>query len=218
MAQVQVGKTYNLQMLADEIDKRNGLANRATIIYVLQELADVLQAVLVGGDAADLGGLVTLKPSIRGTMQADGTFSDGSNTLAVTASVGPVLKDATLRATPEKIGGTALPTIESVANEVDYTEGVLYGGGTNAAIRGKFLNFDPSASDEGVFLSCPEYEGDDLAVTVLKSEGGEIKCRIDGAIDAEYAAYLIFKTRQGDKNAEPVEMKQSITLKPKPMA
>lgn len=29
----------------------NGLVNRATIIYVLQEMADVLRAVLVSGDA-----------------------------------------------------------------------------------------------------------------------------------------------------------------------
>ncbi len=209
VAQVQIGKTYNLQMLADEIDKRNGLANRATIIYVLQEMADVLRTVLVNGDAADLGGLVTLKPSIRGTMLADGTFTEDTNTLAVTATVGPVLKDATLAATTEKIGGAASPEIESVKNTVTFEDGVLFGL-TTATVKGKNLGYDALASDEGLFVDAAG-----VGVEVIAATATEINFRLTGEVETETTAVLSFKTRGGDKNlTDPTVVTRTVTLKP----
>ena len=76
---------------------------------------------------------------------------------------------------------------------------------------------ETAEADEGLFISCPEYEGEDLAVTVIEATPTEISFSVAGAIDAEYPAFITLKTRRNDKNAEPVEVRHEVTLKPSPV-
>ncbi len=214
IAMVQTAKTYSLTELAELIAADGSFMDEPDIVYVLSRLSVKMQQLLITGNAVDVGGLVTLRPVITGAIEEDGSFNKELNKIRIKATVGNILREIAKDATLEKIGGTATPEITAVFNTVDFTNDVLYGGGETAEMEGKLLSFNPDATDEGLFISCPEYEGDDLSLTFIKGDNSTIKFKVNGAIDAEYTAFVSFKTRLGDKNAEPVEVKREVTVKP----
>ncbi len=219
VARVYVNNTYSLTDMANQLVQRGCMAKKPDIKYVLDSLSVLIQDLLMEGNAIDVGGLVKLTPVITGVFEKGERFNAAKHAILIKATSGKVLRKVASDSPVEKMGGTSSPTITGVTNTVDFTEDIIYGGGETAELAGKFLNFDPHATDEGLFISCPEYEGDDLTLEVLKSEDDSIKFKVNGAIDNEYSAFLTFKTRGGDKNnEEPTEVKYEVTLKPKPVA
>ncbi len=214
VAHVYTHKTYTLKELAAALKARGVSLTRGTIFYVLQELADLMQDLLAEGNAINLGGIVRLFPTIRGTFEEGETFDESKHAIVVRAIAGKVVRGAASAGPVQKVGGSVSPTITGLYNTVNFEEDILFGGGETGTVEGKFLTFDATAADEGLFISCPEYEGDDLTLDVLKSDSGAIKFKVNGAIDAEYTAFVTFATRGGDKNAEVTEIKREVTLKP----
>ncbi len=214
IARVQTDKTYSLTELAGLISADGSFMDESDLVYALSRLSVKMQQLLVSGSAVDVGGLVTLRPVITGAIEEDGSVSASTNEIRIKATVGKILRKIAKDASLEKVGGSLMPEIERIRNEVDYTLNVLYGQGTNAELKGKRLDFDSSAADEGIFISCPEYEGDDLAIEIMDKASEEVKFKVKGEIDTTYTATLTFKTRGGDKNADPVEVNREVTLKP----
>ncbi len=218
VARVYTNHTYQLKEMAEELVNRKVPLSRQLITYVLGELSDLMQSLLLQGNSINLGGLVKLQPVIKGTFAPGESFNASKHEIVVSATVGKVLRSAASAGSVERVGAELPPEITGISNTIDRQADVIYGGGTTADIQGVRLTFDQNVADEGVFITCPDYEGDDLAVALVKAGDAAITIRIDDAIDAEYTAFLSFKTRQGDKNAEPVELKREVTLKPKPVA
>ncbi len=214
IARVYANNTYDLTDMANQLAVRGCLAKKADIKYVLDALSTLMQDLLIEGNTLDVGGLVTLTPVIKGTFEDGETFNDKKHAIVVSASAGSVLRTVTSASSVERIGGTLLPVIDSVENTIDYTADTLYGSGVTANMKGKHLSFDDAATDEGVFLACSDYAGGDLSVAVIKASATEIAFRVNGEIDATYTATLTFKTRGGDKNADPITVTRTVTLKP----
>ncbi len=208
VARVQVVKTYSLTEIGEQMEERGGIATRATILYVLQELTDTIEKLLAKGNACDLGGLVKLTPVIRGVFKSGELFNADKHTIVISAQAGKVIRGAAKAGPTTKIGGSVSPTIESVKNTVTFEDGILFGL-TTATIKGKNLGFDALASDEGLFI-----DANGVGVEVIEATATEIHFRLTGEVESETAAVLTFKTRGGDKNAEPIGVAKSVTLKP----
>ncbi len=214
VARVYANNTYGLTDIAAQMITRGCLAKRPDIKYVLDYMSNVMQDLLIEGNRLDMGGLVTLEPVIKGTFEEGESFDINKHEIVVSATAGKVLRKVTSTSVTEKIGTSAQPVITEVHNTVSFEEDVLWGQGVTAIVKGKHLSFDETVTDEGIFISCPEYEGADLAIEIVKHSKTEISFKVNGEIDTTYTASLTFKTRQGDKNADPIEVKREVTLKP----
>ncbi len=212
VARVYTNKTYSLTELGALMAKHYNFMEEEDFVYTLSCMSKEMQELLIAGNAINIGDLVTLRPTIAGTFKPDQSFDADVHEIRISASCGKILRHSARNAGVEYIGTSAKPIITCIRNEKDYEENVLICG-ENAEIKGKRLNFN-EAEDEGIFISCPEYEGSDLAVKVVKAEATEIKIEVTGSIDTTYTAFLTFCTRGKDKNASVTEIKREVTFKP----
>lgn len=217
VARVYANNRYNLQDLAGLLTQRGCLAKKTEVKYVLDSLAALMEDLLVGGNTIDLAGITVLSPTIRGTFAEGESFDPKKHSIVVHATAGSVLRGVAAKGETELIGEVTMPVIESIRNQKDYTNDLIYVGGVhNFCIKGRHLDFDGDSASEGLFISCPEYEGDDLSIEVIEATATEISGCVKGAIDNTYTAFITFASRCGDKNQEPIEIKREVTLKPTP--
>ncbi len=209
VAHVYTHKTYTLKELASALKARGVSLTRGTIFYVLQELADLMQDLLAEGNAINLGGIVRLFPTIRGTFKDGEAFDDAKHAIVVRAAAGKVVRGAASAGPAQKVGGSVSPTIESVKNTVTFEDDVLFAL-TTGTVKGKNLGYDASASDEGLFVDAVG-----VGVEVIAATATEINFRLTGEVESETTAVLSFKTRGGDKNlTDPTVVTRTVTLKP----
>ncbi len=216
VARVYVNNTYSLTDLANRIVQRGSFVKKPDIKYVLDTLSEVMQDLLMEGNAIDVGGLVKLTPVITGVFEDGERFNANKHAIVIKATSGKVLRKVASDTPVEKLGGSLTSAVTAVMNMLDCLEDTLYAQGTTAVLKGKNLTFDATAADEGLTLSCPEYEGDDLAIEIIKATAGEIAFKVKGAVNDTYTAYLTLNTRHGDKNADVSSIKKEVTLAPAP--
>ena len=114
---------------------------------------------------------IVLKPVIKGSFPAkDSPFDPKANAVVATAMTKGDMRKCNLQNTQYvNVIGKPCPVIHSVADRNHQDEGVLYIGGT-VYVQGKYLEPNPAAADEGVFLLDPNTEEVVARGTVLKSD------------------------------------------------
>mgnify|MGYP000763766836 CR=1 FL=1 len=145
--------TAALGEVADAMVTRGCPYAKSYIVAVLTDMANVVGDLLRSGRAVNLGGLVTLRPTIKGTFEGEeGTFSSSANRLAVSASVGSKLRNVTMGSPTLKQSSVQLPTIEKLLNVADGSENTLCSKG-QFMLTGARLTWDDTKEDEGFFLN-----------------------------------------------------------------
>lgn len=208
-ARVDVSAPYNLDMVAREMAKGRFPFSEEDIIHVLTTFSKHAQDLLLAGNSINVGGLVTLRPSIRGTFESEGSgFSEANNRLRVTASVGSALRYATAGGQLMKLGDEKFPVLEKLINALTGEENTLtsLGAGT---LAGKNLEFDAAAEDEGLFL---ETDSGSEACTVIDQTPTRIAFRTAKAFETETPAKLVLLTRGGSATLkQPNRVELAIT-------
>lgn len=147
-----VADTAALGEVADAMVAHGCPYAKSYIVAVLTDMANVMGDLLRQGRAVNLGGLVTLRPSIKGTFEGeDGSFTSGTNRLTVSASVGVKLRGVTSGVATIKQGGVTLPSLERIVSVVDGSENTLCSEGQFIVV-GNHLTWDDEQPDEGFFL------------------------------------------------------------------
>ncbi len=209
VARVYTNRTYQLREMAEELVNRKVPLSRQLISYVLGELSDLMQSLLVQGNSINLGGLVKLTPVIKGTFAPGESFDASKHEIVVAASIGKVLRGAASTGSVEKVGAGLQPEIESIKNTVTFEDDVLFAL-TTGTVKGKNLGYDAAASDEGLFVDAAG-----VGIELIAATATEINFRLTGEVETETTAVLSFKTRGGDKNlTDPTVVTRTVTLKP----
>lgn len=194
-ARVDISAPYNLEMVAKEMAKGRFPFSEEDIVHVLTTFSKHAQDLLLAGNSINVGGLVTLRPSIRGTFESEGAgFSEAANTLRVTASVGSALRYATAGGQVMKIGDENFPVLEKLINAATGEEGSISSEGVGTLI-GRNLNFDKSAEDEGLYL---ETASATEKCSVVDDTDTRIGFRIATVFAEETDATLVLITRNGN--------------------
>ncbi len=214
--EVRVGKIeyrgkIDLAALAREIANSGFNLKQDTVVYVLQSMLKNIRQRLREGYIVDAGA-VSFRAVMKGTFPQGKLFSSKQNKIIVRATVPPKMRDITSLCQVTCVDTVKTPMITEVSNLVDMESGILFGE-SNGRIKGKCLEFDPTASDEGIRI---EGDGETFAVTILKIASEEVSFRITGSVERVYEnATLTFATRGGDRNrSEPVTVSVPIILKP----
>ncbi len=212
-ARVDTASPYNLDMIAEAMAKGRFPYSKEDVIHVLTTFCSHAQDLLKSGVSVNVGGLVFLRPTIKGTFENESDGYDAAkNQLRVKASVGSALRYATAEALVEKFGDAAFPVISEMYNTVDGLADVLYSN-AHATIEGENLAFDAGAEDEGLFVQTPD--GDTIKITPVSATAERILFLMPITYDAETSANLYFKTRMGDAARKtPVMLTQPFTGKP----
>lgn len=189
-----VADTAALGEVADAMVAHGCPYAKSYIVAVLTDMANVIGDLLRQGRAVNLGGLVTLRPSIKGTFEGeDGCFSSGTNRLTVSASVGVKLRGVTSGVATIKQGGVTLPLLERTINVADGTENTLCSGGQFIVI-GSRLMWDDTQSDEGFFLALQGVESK-CPVIVPDAKGRQPVLRTTQVMTPGDEPELWFRTR-----------------------
>ncbi len=211
-AQVDTSAPYNLDMVATEMAKGRFPFAKEDVLHVLTTFAEYARDILATGGSINVGGVVTLRPTLRGTfMNAEEGYNKAFHRLAVTASVGKVLRDATANSLVLKVGDNLFPTMTTLMNSTDGLEDTLYSQG-GGILLGKNLGFDAAADDEGLFV---ELNGMETKCDIESANAERIYFRVKNTFAEEEEGLLIFKTRSGDADrATPTRIEMPFTAKP----
>ncbi len=167
-ARVVTSETVSLAEIAKTMVANGSPYGETHIVSVLTDMANTCTALLCGGRAVDLGGLVRLRPSIRGTFESEEATVGPGHTLRVKASVGSKLRGIVSGCATQKIvrPTVALAALDSVHNVLDGSPGTLCSKGL-FFVQGRGLLWDNTKDDEGFVLNllgvetkCPVVSGD----------------------------------------------------------
>lgn len=194
-ARVDASAPYNLEMIAKLMAQGRFPYEEEDVIHVLSTFSKLAQNLLFAGYSINIGGLVTLRPSIRGAFAGpDADFDEGVNRLRVTASVGKVLRYATVGGQVMKTAVGHYPVLKWMMDAASGKVNALTSAGSGT-LHGKNLDFDAEAEDEGLWL---ETASGTEACAVLEATDEKIAFRTEATFDADTEAKLVLKTRSGN--------------------
>ncbi len=151
-ARVITGEAKQLDDVAAAMCDINGLLKPAQVRMVLDEMANAIAGLIASGEAVNLGGLITLKPAIKGRWDTD-TPKDvaASGEIVVRATAGARIRAVAEASSITRMDDALLPTLEQVFNMQNGEEGTLISEGTFMVKGSKFV-WNDTAEDEGFFL------------------------------------------------------------------
>ncbi len=151
-ARVITGEAKQLDDVAEAMCDLNGLLKPAQVRMVLDEMANAVAALIAAGEAVNLGGLITLKPAIKGRWDTD-TPDNVATTgeIVVRATAGARIRTVAESCPVTRLGDQTLPTLEEVVDLQSGTSGTLTSEGT-FMVKGTKLVWDNEAEEEGFFL------------------------------------------------------------------
>lgn len=194
-ARVDISAPYNLEMVAKEMAQGRFPFSEEDIVHVLTTFSKHAQDLLLAGNSINVGGLVTLRPSIRGTFESEQAgYSEAANTLRVTASVGKALRYATAGGQVMKLGDDNFPVLEKLINAITGDEGTLTSQGVGTLV-GKNLNYNADAPDEGLYIETASIN-EPCTVTDITPE--RIAFRTGATFASMTPATLVLMTRNGN--------------------
>lgn len=144
--------TKSLQDVAKRMVEGGSKYAPHEIVSMLTHFADVVAKFVTEGNAVNVGSLMRIRPSIRGTFETEEEhYDDAKQRIVVATSTGSLLRDVAAKATVRRIDGKTLPEILTVLNNKTFntdtisTNGALY-------VTGKRLDWDENNEEEGWFL------------------------------------------------------------------
>lgn len=189
-------EAYGVQEIAERLASGGTLLRKSAIKAVLEELGDLIPALVAEGRTVNLGHFVRFMPAIQGTFEdPDEPFNPRKHTLLLKAcSSRKMLKQLGTRPT-NRLGRTPRPTLTVLHNMVTGTLGCVSSEGTFIVI-GKNLSWDPNATDEGWFLCYNDLER--KCVATMNEAGVSVRLTSPFTFEASGEALeLIFRTRLG---------------------
>jgi len=169
-AHVQEERTVGLEELVERFVEPGSYLKRGDALVMMHELLLVCQSLLAQGYRVDLGGIVQLHTSIKGTFDGpnDG-FDESRHRVDVDASPGARLRKGVCDAAKVQKVEAILPAPVLVAfDDVRHKgeEGVVSCGGIGA-VRGRRLKYDATKDDEGIYFVSPS-GGVEVKVTLVQ--------------------------------------------------
>ncbi len=203
--------TIQIAEIAKQIADSGFMGKKEDVLYFTSALSDVVPKYLQAGYIVNWGDLISMKAVLKGVMGEGNLYSPKTNTLAVKATIGPALRKSVENCSVTCVDGLKVPKITDLTNLVDMASGILYAE-SRGHLKGKNLEFDTTASDEGITIDC---SGGDISVTILKMEADEVSFLLNGEIEQTCEGTLTFASRGGDRNrSEPMTISIPVTLKP----
>ncbi len=139
--------TKSLREVADTMVREGSKYDSAEVVSILEKFATVTARLLQEGNAINVGSLVYLRPSIRGTFPTqDAGFSKASNKVVITATIGSVLRNVAATAPVQRLSAIALPEIATVYNGLTGTHNTVGSQGP-LVIMGKRFIWDETKSE-----------------------------------------------------------------------
>lgn len=155
VARVTPVGTVDLDGIVDRIVNRGSTVGRSDVVAVLYELIDVCTDLVVDGYRVNLGDLVHLYCSIKGTFaSSDDRFDRSRHAIRGRAAAGRRLNDtlAHRARTRKQHLNRRRPILKRFIDLTSQIHNRQLTPGGSGLLIGAQLKFDPDAADEGLFL------------------------------------------------------------------
>ncbi len=186
-------QVLSLQDVAEKMVEEGSKYKTFEITGLLTHFADVVARQVAKGYAVNVGSLFRLRPSIKGTFDAEeDSYGEGNNNkIVVRTTTGSLLRDVAAKAQVRRIDGKNIPEIHAVVNGKTMIEDTISSLGT-LIVTGNRLAWDDEKADEGFFLLI---NGVAHKMTVVKVEDKKrVLLTADQTLEDNDEVYLTFAT------------------------
>lgn len=183
--------TKSLQAVAETMVREGSKYQAFEITGIITQFANVVARLVNEGNAVNVGSLMRIRPSIRGTFENEEEgYTEGKQKIVVATSTGALLRDVAIKAPVRRIDGKTLPELEAVYNAKTGNEDTISSNGM-ILVTGKYLDFDHDAEDEGYFVV---QDGTEHKLTVISADKTMANLMCEATLTAGEDVQLFFRT------------------------
>ena len=162
-ASVRITNSVGLEEITDRIVEQGTTVRRADVLAVLENALTACDSMLLDGMRIQLGGLVDLYPKIKGSFegptdiydparhQVDVAAMPGNHVRSTFRQNASVVKEEAIKPVPGLVAFDQIPEPSGMSADSALTSTPLVPNAIGT-IDGHRLRFDPTKSDEGIFL------------------------------------------------------------------
>ncbi|MBN2211131.1 MAG: DUF4469 domain-containing protein [Sedimentisphaerales bacterium] len=202
-----------IDTIAAEIANSGLAAGKAEVAAVLAQACEVIERRLIAGRAVRLGGICTLRPTIRGSFDGPETaFEHGRHEVAVSIAAGKRLQKAVRTyARVEKVGPqNAAPVIQEYFDVATQSRNTLYTPGGIGQLTGSRLSFNQSDPEQGLFLESVQL-AESLRITTFQKVANREIVFLAPALETG-VTQVNFLLKRRTRPAGPLLIARGVTL------
>jgi hypothetical protein len=193
--------TKSLLAVAETMQREGSKYQPHEIVGILTQFGDVVARLVNEGNAVNVGSLMKIRPTIKGSFSAeDDNYTEGSQRIVVKTTVGTLLRNVAAKANVRRIDGKTAPEILSVLDTKSGEENAISSEGF-IIVTGKHFEWNATQDDEGFFIIVDGVEHK-LNVVGDKANKTMVTLETNVSLTAGDEVTLIFRTAK-DSAGDP---------------